>query len=598
MRIWGVGLVVLMACGDSAGFVGDRDSGGFADAGTNEDGGVPDAGPPEPLYPGSPPALQGGTLLVTRDGAFVVAADPDRDRVWIMEWATQEVRAIVLPLDAEPGRMVEDTLGRVHLVLRRGGAVATIDPMGARLVSTMDVCAAPSGIAYRVADDRLLVACAHGELVRLTRDGVIEDRMDLADDLRDVVVQGDRVFVSTFRSADVLVLERDVLTSIHRPVAVTVRGPDGMGVDLSPHVAWRLVPTEGGVFALHQRASNSAIDVDIPGAYGGGGMECQSGITHGSVTRFDGTDSVQAGPSLGSMALPVDFAISPDGSQFAVANGAWVMSPGEPQVSVHPLGALSRASPADCVPRSRGVDFHEPSQAAAVAFHPSGALVVQYREPGLLRIENAPGEAGASVRLPDAGSVYDGGHALFHQQTASGTACASCHPGGHEDGHTWELGTSGPRRTQTLLGGLLDTAPFHWSGDQPTLETIMRVTFSERMVGGRLFPEQVDQIGAWLDAQPAPPALPADTRGAEVFATSGCVDCHGGATPSMASIDVGTGAAFQAPRLSGVAYRAPYFHDGCAATLEATLDGSCTAGHAVSLPDADRDALIRHLRAL
>ncbi len=428
--------------------------------------------------------------------------------------------------------------------------------------------------------------------------GDVVSRVELSPDLRDVVVQGDRVFVSTFRGAEVIVLDADVVSERFRPVDATVRNAEGDGVDLVPLVAYRLVATRSGVLALHQRASSSAIDVERPGAYSGG-MECQAGIVHGSVTRFDGDSEPGAGPALGGMALPVDVAISPDGTRFAVANGA-AFPRFSTQVGIQPLAALDRATAADCLPIGGAIRVEGPSQVSALAFHPSGALIVQFREPGLLRVLDFPGESGdfQDVLLPGALSVYDPGHALFHQQTGSATACASCHPGAHEDGHTWELGTTGPRRTQSLLGGLLDTAPFHWSGDQPDLGAIMNVTFTERMSGGTLSPHQIDELGVWLDAQPAPPALPADPRGAEVFASSGCVDCHGGEIPSMESVDVGTGGRFQVPPLSGVAHRAPYFHDGCAATLEATLDGSCASDHAVALPEADRDSLLHHLRSL
>ena len=77
----------------------------------------------------APPAVSGGTLRVLSDGQTAVAADPDRDRVYVVDLTARAVSATV-PLEAgdEPGRVIEDAAGRVHVALRRGGAVVTFDP--------------------------------------------------------------------------------------------------------------------------------------------------------------------------------------------------------------------------------------------------------------------------------------------------------------------------------------------------------------------------------------------------------------------------------------------------------------------------------------
>jgi hypothetical protein len=56
-------------------------------------------------------------------------------------------------------------------------------------------------------------------------------------------------------------------------------------------------------------------------------------------------------------------------------------------------------------------------------------------------------------------------------------------------------------------------------------------------------------------------------RGQAIFedaAHAACTICDSG--PELtndASVDVGTGGTFQVPRLLGVAWRAPFLHDGC-----------------------------------
>ena len=42
-------------------------------------------------------------------------------------------------------------------------------------------------------------------------------------------------------------------------------------------------------------------------------------------------------------------------------------------------------------------------------------------------------------------SVFDTGQALFHGNTGSFDACASCHPEGGDDGRTWDFDRIGPR---------------------------------------------------------------------------------------------------------------------------------------------------------
>ncbi len=88
-------------------------------------------------------AISGGTLTITsRD--IAVAADPDRDLVWLVDLNTSAVSQVALKDGDEPGRVVEDGNGRVHVALRRGGAVATIDLTSGQVIDRTAVCAAPA----------------------------------------------------------------------------------------------------------------------------------------------------------------------------------------------------------------------------------------------------------------------------------------------------------------------------------------------------------------------------------------------------------------------------------------------------------------------
>src|SRR5438093_13013899 len=127
-------------------------------------------GPSEPPSPTPPPAwgvpISGGTLLAARDGKRAVIADPDRDRILIVDLGKGKTTAeLALTAEDEPGRLVEDGAGRFHVALRRGGALVTI--AGTEIIDRRAVCAEPRGVAWDPVTDLVHVACSGGELVSL-----------------------------------------------------------------------------------------------------------------------------------------------------------------------------------------------------------------------------------------------------------------------------------------------------------------------------------------------------------------------------------------------------------------------------------------------
>src|SRR5450432_1157644 len=196
----------------------------------------------------APPAISGGTLRVLRDGHTAIAADPDRDRITVVDLKTAKIVATIsLQTGDEPGRVVEDAAGRVHVALRRGGALATLDPASWASVNRRSVCAAPRGLAYEAKTDLVHVACADGQLVALPAAGGVATRtIKLDRDLRDVVVDGDRLLVSRFRSAQVLTLDA-AGTVTQRLTPAPFRSGDAHQNSLfSASVAWRMVEMPGG----------------------------------------------------------------------------------------------------------------------------------------------------------------------------------------------------------------------------------------------------------------------------------------------------------------------------------------------------------------
>src|SRR5262245_28714799 len=69
---------------------------------------VPPISKPPYRSGGLPPAISGGTLIVARDGVTAIAADPDRDSVYVVDLNAQELRhTIDFGEGDEPGRLAE-----------------------------------------------------------------------------------------------------------------------------------------------------------------------------------------------------------------------------------------------------------------------------------------------------------------------------------------------------------------------------------------------------------------------------------------------------------------------------------------------------------
>ncbi len=197
-------------------------------------------------------------------------------------------------------------------------------------------------------------------------------------------------------------------------------------------------------------------------------------------------------------------------------------------------------------------------------------------------------------------------------------ACSSCHLEGRDDAHTWQF-TDGPRQTPTLVGrGLLETAPFHWSGEFPAMSDFMSHTITARMGGTGLDAPAAAAINAFLStlAPPENPYLGAtlteeQLRGQQVFTKANCASCHSGPwLTNNASSRVGTAtptddARVQAqglnvPSLRGLARSAPYLHDGSAATLSERVRNNPGDQHGLTstLSEQEKTDLIAYLRTL
>jgi hypothetical protein len=597
-------------------------------------GGSPPTGNQETtISPVRPPAISGGTLMVTSNGLRAVAADPDRDRIVIVDLQSDDVLATIpLEAGAEPGRVVEDSQGRAHVALRGGGGVVTLDLQTGEVLAERAVCTAPRGVAtFKPTDEgaeTLIVACASGELVELEAapTGGVVEKILLEPDLRDVVVTGDgtragrRLLVSSFRSATVQAIDSD-------GAVINSGKPSGYEnvftlQRFAPNVAWRMVPTPDGAAMIHQRASLGEVEIapEETGGYGGQVFDCGSTITNAAVSRFDSLGNPTMPENrggLGPVLLPVDIAISdqPDpswGTRLVAAIGA-----GSDQLMIGTLEQIEGTDACDdnffegpvafVGPEPIAVDF---GNADPISGEPP-VVVVQIREPAMLAVfDSATLVWKKQIALGGAARI-DSGHKLFHRNPELPTtiSCASCHPEGGDDSHTWSFTEIGGRRTQSLRGDVTDTAPFHWDGDLEDFSHLMSTVFVDRMGGVPQTDARVDALNTWIAKipnidTPEPADSEAVARGKALFESEavGCATCHSGARLSNnTSTPIGKGKATQVPSLVGIRYRAPFMHDGCAKTLADRFDPTCGGtdhGEIDGLDAGQLDDLVKYMESL
>lgn len=200
-------------------------------------------------------------------------------------------------------------------------------------------------------------------------------------------------------------------------------------------------------------------------------------------------------------------------------------------------------------------------------------------------------------------TMHRRGERLFHSANIAFRrqfSCSTCHPDGHIDNLAYSIEDSGvgmnPVDNRTLRG-IADTAPFKWSGVNPSLK---------RQCGARLAvfitriqpfnPAQLEDLHDYLCSIPRPPnryralgqdLTEAQRRGQAIFNRTRrndgsvippegrCATCHPPPLYTDGRLhDVGTkfpldrDGKFDPPHLMNIYDSAPYLHNGIARTLE------------------------------
>jgi mono/diheme cytochrome c family protein len=247
------------------------------------------------------------------------------------------------------------------------------------------------------------------------------------------------------------------------------------------------------------------------------------------------------------------------------------------------------------------------------------------------------------------------GRRIFHNATdtltSGGLACAGCHPEGRDDGYVWheakfstadgenanfvgvaenfplEAHAKGmPRRTPLLVSHLSAGGPFGWHAQNNDVTARLAEGFGLHRWGGlpKHEPQNVTARALRLvpflqkGLVPPPPIgrplTAEEERGKQLFSDKDvqCANCHVVDTgytnrapypmPKVAppaGYDADPKLDFKTPSLVHLAGRAPYFHDGRAATLEDVIEKNENwMGKTKQLSPADRAALVAFLRTL
>ena len=376
----------------------------------------------------------------------------------------------------------------------------------------------------------------------------------------------------------------------------------------TPSVAWRMVALDQTRGQRGHAPPDGRDGPDRSAAGGYAGLSCGGIVQPGVSVLEPGKANPGVVGSLGSLSLAVDVAVSPDRQKVALAVAGNNAVQG-PSVVEQPVQTVTASPPPSCGTMGAGVTTTQPpGQVVAVAYS---------RRACCSRRRASPPRSGARTparrQLLASDSRADTGHYLFHVNAGGGLACASCHPEGGEDGRVWNFVCTGrapdavdPRRDQRARRRSTGTAA------STTSRRLMDDVFSARMAGPAA--ERRSEDGAARDgstrSRPCPPRPGLDAaavaRGKAIFTdpTVGCATCHTGSLlTNNVRVDVGTGQAFQVPSLRGVSWRAPFMHNGCAATLadrfaSAACGGGDKHGATSTLTSAQIGDLTAYLQSL
>ncbi len=579
-----------------------------------------------PLVVGCTAAAQpdASTILLAPDEQALFVSSPDDDVIVALDPVTLEERER-WGIGGEPELMTWDAEGRLVATLSSAPAIVRLDVATGGWSRHEVPCGRTFGLAL-LADGRAFVSCPDDDRV-VALDAELHEVARVAIDRGPsaLVIQGGELWVARGRGGGLArltlaleLLEQQALT-------------EQAGV--SPSQIDAVASTDASVptFAYQEVAHDD--DRDRPPEEGGYGALVDgaprlrprlTGACAGTYAVFDGSERVMSGPSAVAFdrTRHLTWVAHRYTDNVAVLDcSGWAGDGVAPLIGVFAVGRGPRGLALSSDGQTAFVDEGFAHAVSRLTLPPEPVRGA-YVEPALT-VRRRLGDTRLSELARE-------GRSLFHdatnvQLTPSGVVtCASCHPRGQEDGLTWFLHTEGisrrVRRTQPAWGGGEALLPAHWDAEFDSAESLELSTIRELMDGLALLVDTTAMAAFLTEGRPPVPRTALGGQegearvaaGRALFASDeiGCAGCHAGAyltdglvhdvPPRAADVDAQLVMA-TTPPLRGVRARAPYLHDGRAATLldvMVTHNPDDTHGRTSHLTREQLDLLIAYLESL
>jgi DNA-binding beta-propeller fold protein YncE len=585
------------------------------------DGGAPDAASV------AKPGTVGASIAIVSSGTRVAVANPDQGSVSFLDPDSLALLGSTA-VGGEPHTLLEVN-GTLLVASYRGGEVVALDSKTGTVRRRRSLCAGPYGLAASPDATWVAVSCEWDGSVQRLDLGTFEVHA-LGSGLRRpraLAVLGSDVFVADYVGGLVHVLHADGSDTTTSLVPASAPYRPAL-TKMTANLASALTPAFGALYVSHVLENNTGDSSLEPVADDYGTVTSTNPKINPALTvlgaatpvlyaKYDGGPRVYSGP----------VALAPFGDRYllvahvstanvavvdTLATTADTRAVGTFQVGFGPAGVAvdegrSLAFVDNALDQSVSrLDLHQAFATPAPLFAAAATLVRPLPSP-----YSEAAQAGRRL-------FFD---ATNPHVTPSGVvACASCHPGGSDDGLVWFEHTPEiplkRRRTPHLANAKSATTPFHWDGEFTTMSALVTNTMTNVMAGDGLLVD-VDSIQPFIDEIVRAPVLPVRdaasvARGEATFHSNvvGCSGCHEGAyltdgelhavlnPMSLHSDDVFPEA--NTPGLHGIFLASPYFHDGRAATLRDVLTQpyASAMGHTKGLSTSDLTDLIAYVQSL
>jgi len=610
--------------------------------------------------------MEAGSVALSPDGTKIYVADQDNGGLAVVNPNAASGHLDFVKTGDRPERVI--VRGANMFVSNRFSRTVTqLDASTHQVIRQIAVGAEPMGMDVSEDGKTLYVSHATGQAVHAidTSNGQLKWTYDAGDEVRAVTVLPDgRLYVPTYKTGSLHIVDGKTgsklkMLTVKQPPQDSWRGP----VERSPvDIEDLVVGVDGRVYIPHSQSNDNQLQPIVQRYY----IDPSNFTVSPGYTTVDvATDTLLTEPTDGqpapfpptmvasttAYAGPKVAIIDPSGHylysvNYLSSNIALValdrnVGPGSTQLG-NSLGAYS--------PGGQGVQAvvnvgNGPNGIAISSDQRSAFVynsfdhtisVIAGDDSGLVVSRTIEGIT--DINLP---KNIQNGRVLFHSAsdprttdpTTGGVACASCHPNGREDGHTWQF-AEGERNTPSLVGkSLKDTKPYHWDGAFTEFDGLEHV-LQQRMGGSGITKEDFQDILDYLDSEPAPdnPNRATDgtltelqKQGEELFkGKAACASCHTGeaktdnqfwdvgtqfSTIPLSKLELGAGSwqpsdrqptPPNTPSLRGIFATAPYLHDGSMATLEARIRNNPGEKHGLTrnLTDDEVKALAAYLRAI